>query len=57
MKNTTFEDRAKFSSNFKKRQCQKIQRFNNSTRKKHKIMITEDSYARNCAAELHIIYV
>jgi hypothetical protein len=52
MKNTTLEDRVKFSSSFKKQQCQKIQKVNNSTRKKHKRMTVRDSHARNCAAEL-----
>jgi hypothetical protein len=52
MKNITFEDRAQLSSNFKEQQCQKIQRVNNSTRKKHKITILGDSHARNCATEL-----
>jgi hypothetical protein len=55
MRNTSFENRAYCSSNFKKKHYQKVQRVINFTIKKHRRMIIEDSHARNCAAELQKI--
>jgi hypothetical protein len=52
MRNTTSEIRAHFLSNSKKKHCQTIQRVNNSTRKKAKIMITGDNHVTICATEL-----